>query len=456
MGRFRDPPDPAFHALNASISFDRRLGPYDVRQSQAHVAMLAEAGILTATEAAELRAGLDEIAAELDRGTFEFLPDDEDVHMAIERRLTEVAGPVGGKVHTARSRNDQVATDMALFVRDQATEARKRLVDLMAALADLAERHADWAMPGYTHLQRAQPVYLSHHLLAYFWMFRRDLERFAGTSCATAELPLGAGALAGVNWDTRRESVARALGFDGITENSLDAVSNRDFVLDYLSAAAICAMHLSRLGAELVLWSSQEFGFLALGDAFTSGSSLMPQKQNPDAAELLRAKAPRVAAHLNALLGVMHALPLAYNKDMQEDKEHLFDTVDTLNLCLDAATGMLRSARFDRDRLAGAAADEFLAATDIADLLVRRGVPFRESHAIVGGLVRHALEQHKQLSELTRAELAQFDANLDDEYYAVLSNGSWLESKVSEGGTASARVQEQLGRARAILEGVTP
>jgi len=456
MGRFREPPDPVFHALNASISFDRRLGTYDVRQSQAHVAMLAEAGILTADEAEQLRRGLDEVAAELEHGTFEFLPDDEDIHMAIERRLTEIAGPVGGKVHTARSRNDQVATDMALFVRDQATEARKRLLDLMGALADIAEAHADWPMPGYTHLQRAQPVYVSHHLLAYFWMFRRDLDRFATASCATADLPLGAGALAGVNWDTRRESVARALGFDGVVENSLDAVSNRDFVLDYLSAASICSMHLSRLGAEIVLWSSEEFGFLALGDSFTSGSSIMPQKKNPDAAELLRAKAPRVASHFNALLGVMHALPLAYNKDMQEDKEHLFDTVDTLNLCLDAATGMLRTAKFDRERLAGAAADEFLAATDIADLLVRRGVPFRESHAIVGGIVRHALEHDKQLSELTREELAGFSDNLDDEYYAVLSNGSWLESKVSEGGTASARVGEQLGRARAILEGVQP
>ncbi len=456
MGRFREPPDPVFHALNASISFDRRLGLYDVRQSKAHVAMLATAGILTGDEAAELRRGLDEVGSELEHERFAFLPGDEDIHMAIERRLTEIVGPVGGKVHTARSRNDQVATDMALFVRDQATQARRRILALMRALTDIAERHADWPMPGYTHLQRAQPVYLAHHLLAYFWMFRRDLDRFANTACATADLPLGAGALAGVNWDTGRTSVARELGFDGVVENSLDAVSNRDFVLDYLSAAAICAMHLSRLGAEIVLWSSAEFGFLRLGDSYTSGSSLMPQKKNPDAAELLRAKAPRVSADLAALLGVMHALPLAYNKDMQEDKEPLFDAVDTLNLCLEAATGMLGTATFDRDALAGAASDEFLAATDIADLLVRRGVPFREAHAIVGGVVRHAVDARKQLSELTRKELAGFSEHLDDEYYAVLSNGSWLESKVSEGGTASSRVSEQLARARAILEGVTP
>jgi argininosuccinate lyase len=453
MSRFREPPDPIFQRLNASISFDRRLAPYDVEQSRAHVRMLADSGVLTDDEAGELLRGLESVSAELEGGTFPFEDSDEDVHMAIERRLTELVGPVGGKLHTARSRNDQVATDMALFVRDHSTRARSLLIELMTAVADLAERHMDWPMPGYTHLQRAQPVYLSHHLLAYFWMLRRDVERFACCVNGAADLPLGAGALAGVNWNTSRAHVARDLGFDGVAENSLDAVSNRDFVLDYLSAAAICSMHLSRLGAEIVLWSSEEFGFLELGDSFTSGSSIMPQKKNPDAAELLRAKAPRVTAHLSALLGVMHGLPLAYNKDMQEDKEHLFDTVDTLELCLQAATGMLGTASFRRERLERAASDEFLAATDIADLLVRRGVPFRESHGVVAGLVRHALEEGKRLSELTPEELAGFSDRLDGEYYEVLSNGSWLESKVSEGGTASARVQEQLERARAVLEG---
>jgi len=456
MSRFRDPPDPVFQRLNASIAFDKRLASYDVEQSRAHVRMLAETDVLSDDEAAELLRGLDAVAAEFEAGEFPFAEGDEDVHMAIERRLTEVAGPVGGKLHTARSRNDQVATDMALFVRDRSTRARTLLIELMRTLSDVAEHHLDWPMPGYTHLQRAQPVYLSHHLLAYFWMFRRDVDRFGNSVCAVADLPLGAGALAGVNWNTSRAHVARELGFDGVAENSLDAVSNRDFVLDYLSAAAICAMHLSRLGAEIVLWSTEEFGFLELGDSFTSGSSIMPQKKNPDAAELLRAKAPRIAAHFGALLGVMHALPLAYNKDMQEDKEHLFDAVDTLEVCLEAATGMLKTASFRRERLERAAADEFLAATDIADLLVRRGVPFRESHGIVAGLVRHALEDGKRLSELSREELAQFSDRLDDEYYTVLSNGSWLESKVSEGGTASGRVREQLDRARAVLEGVSP
>jgi argininosuccinate lyase len=453
MSRFREPPDPIFQRLNASVGFDRRLAPHDVAQSRAHVRMLAETEVLTDDEAAELLRGLDEVAGELEAGSFRFDPDDEDVHMAIERRLTEIVGPVGGKLHTARSRNDQVATDMALFVREHSNRARTLLVALMRELSDVAERHLDWPMPGYTHLQRAQPVYLSHHLLAYFWMFRRDVERFACCVNAAADLPLGAGALAGVNWNTSRAHVARDLGFDGVAENSLDAVSNRDFVLDYLSAASICAMHLSRLGAEIVLWSSEEFGFIELDDSFTSGSSIMPQKKNPDAAELLRAKAPRVAAHFGALLGVLHALPLAYNKDMQEDKEHLFDAVDTVELCLEAATGMLRTASFRRERLAQAASDEFLAATDIADLLVRRGVPFRESHGIVAGLVRHALDGGKQLSELSREDLASFSDRLDDEYYEVLANGSWLESKVSEGGTASARVREQLDRARAVLDG---
>jgi argininosuccinate lyase len=453
MSRFREPPDPVFQRLNASLAFDRRLAPHDVSQSRAHVRMLGETEILTAGEAQELLRGLAQVESELSSGEFRFDEGDEDVHTAVERRLTEIVGPVGGKLHTARSRNDQVATDMALFVRERSTRARELLLDLMGALSELAERHLDWPMPGYTHLQRAQPVYLSHHLLAYFWMFQRDVDRFACASNACADLPLGAGALAGVNWNTSRAHVARELGFDGVAENSLDAVSNRDFVLDYLSAASICAMHLSRLGAEIVLWSSEEFGFLELGDSFTSGSSIMPQKKNPDAAELLRAKAPRVAAHLGALLGVLHALPLAYNKDMQEDKEHLFDAVDTLELSIEAAAGMLRTASFRRERLAEAASDEFLAATDIADLLVRRGVPFRESHGIVAGLVRHALDSDKRLSELSREELGSFSERLDDEYYEVLANGSWLESKISEGGTASARVREQLERARAVLEG---
>src|SRR4051794_2296473 len=453
MSRFSLPPDPVFQTLNASIGFDWRLYPYDVEQSRAHATMLASAGIITEADRDELLHGLERVQAELDDNAFEFLDSDEDIHMAVERRLTEIVGPVGGKLHTARSRNDQVATDMAMFTRAHALRAIEALQDLQTALVRVAEAHLDWPMPGYTHLQRAQPVYLSHHLLAYFWMFRRDEQRFESVLGSTTDLPLGAGALAGVNFPTDRRFLAGQLGFAGVAPNSIDAVSNRDFVLDFLSAAATCATHLSRLGAEIVLWSSQEFGFCEVSDAWASGSSIMPQKKNPDGAELLRAKAPRVVAHLSALHGVMHALPLTYNKDMQEDKEHLFDAVDTLDVCLQAARGMLAGITFHRERLAAASADELIAATDVADLLVRRGVPFRQAHGVVAGLVREAVDSGRRLSELSREELARHSDALDDEFYAVLSRGAWLESKVSEGGTALARVREQLAHAKAELDG---
>jgi argininosuccinate lyase len=453
MSRFSEPPDPAFRRMDASIGFDWRLGPYDVAQSRAHATMLAAAGIIAEGERDELLQGLEQVERELEEGTFPFEDDDVDIHMAIERRLTAIAGAVGGKLHTARSRNDQVATDLTLFTRAHALGALDALRSLQGTLLELAERHLDWPMPGYTHLQRAQPVYLSHHLLAYFWMFRRDARRFQFVLGSTEELPLGAGALAGVNFATDRGLLASELGFAAVAPNSIDAVSNRDFVLDYLAAAATCATHLSRLGGELVLWSSEEFGFCEVADAWASGSSIMPQKKNPDAAELLRAKAPRVTAHLVGLHGVMHGLPLTYNKDLQEDKEHLFDCVDTLDLSLAAARGMLEGIAFRRERLAAAAADELIAATDVADLLVRRGVPFRESHGIVAGLVRETLDAGRSLSALSREDLARHSPELDDEFYALLEQRAWLESKVSEGGTALPRVREQLAHARAALRG---
>ena len=452
MSRFSLPPDPVFVTLNASIGFDWRLYPYDVEQSRAHAKMLAATGIITDADLDELLNGLDRVQEELDKNEFKFLDDDEDIHMAVERRLTEIVGPVGGKLHTARSRNDQVATDMAMFTRAHALRAIEALQDLQTVLVRVAEAHLDWPMPGYTHLQRAQPVYLSHHLLAYFWMFKRDASRFELVLGGTSELPLGAGALAGVNFPTDRRLVASELGFAGVVPNSIDAVSNRDFVLDFLAAASTCATHLSRLGAEIVLWSSEEFGFAEVRDDWASSSSIMPQKKNPDAAELLRAKAPRIVAHLAGLHGVMHALPLTYNKDMQEDKEHLFDTVDTLELTLAAARGMLESMTFKRERLAAAATDEMLAAVDVADMLVKRGVPFRQSHGIVAGLVRTAVESGRVLSQLTPAELREHSDVLDDDFYAVLSQGSWLESKESEGGTSLARVREQLAHAKAALD----
>jgi argininosuccinate lyase len=455
VSRFQEPQHPDFQRLNSSVGFDRRLWPQDIAQSRAHARMLAERGILGGEDRDALLAGLDAVAAELEAGRFEFLPSDEDIHMAIERRLTEIAGAVGGRLHTARSRNDQVVTDLAMYTRERAAAAAHAVGALMQVLLARAQEHADWPLPGYTHLQRAQPVYLGHHLLAYFWMLARDRSRFAYAEREAARLPLGAGALAGVNFATDRRGVARELGFAEVAPNSIDAVSGRDFVLDYLAAAATCATHLSRLGAELVLWSSAEFGFCELPDAWSSGSSIMPQKKNPDAAELLRAKAPRVVGHLAALHGVIHGLPLTYNKDLQEDKEHLFDAVDTIELALAAATGMMAGVAFRRERMAEAASDELIAATDVADLLVVLGVPFREAHGVVAGLVRTALDSGRSLSQLSDAELEAHSEVLaanSERFRAVLAEGAWLESKVSEGGTAGPRLAEQLALAREVLD----
>jgi argininosuccinate lyase len=456
MPRLAEDQDERFRRLNSSLAFDRRLWPQDIAASRAHARMLAACGIISEPDRDALLAALERVQRELAEGRFPFAPHDEDIHMAIERRLIELAGPVGGRLHTARSRNDQVVTDLALYVRDAAHQARADALALMEALLARAREHRDWAMPGYTHMQRAQPVYLSHHLLAYFWMLSRDASRFAFARSQAGTLPLGAGALAGVGFATDRSMLARELGFERVAENSLDAVSGRDFALDYLGAAATCATHLSRLGSELVLWSSEELSFCELPDAWTSTSSIMPQKKNPDAAELLRGKAPRVAAHLSALHGVLHALPLAYNKDLQEDKEHVFDVHDTLALILAAARGMVQGARFDRERLASAAASQELAATEIADLLVRRGVPFREAHGMVASLVRGALATGRPVSELGDAELAAHGAELGEaapEIRALLADPrAWLQSKVSQGGTALARVDEQMARAQEVLD----
>ncbi len=455
MSRFHEPQHPDFQRLNASIGFDRRLWPQDIAQSRAHARMLAARGIISDEDRDALLAGLDGVAAELAEGSFPFEPGDEDIHMAVERRLTELAGPVGGRLHTARSRNDQVVTDLAMFTREVAEAGAVGAATLMRALLERAREHAATPMPGYTHLQRAQPVYLGHHLLAYFWMLERDRRRFRYARRECRLLPLGAGALAGVNFDTDREMVAAELGFEGVAPNSIDAVSGRDFILDYLAAAATCATHLSRLGAELVLWSSSEFGFCTLPDSWSSGSSIMPQKKNPDAAELLRAKAPRTVSHLAALHGVIHALPLTYNKDLQEDKEHLFDAADTISLSLAAATGMIAGAEFHPERMREAASDELIAATDIADLLVKLGMPFREAHGVVAGLVRSAVDSGRGLSGLSSEELAaqsELLAEHEQEYRGVLSSSSWLESKVSEGGTSSARLAEQLEQAERTLD----
>jgi argininosuccinate lyase len=444
MSRFSLPQDAAFRALNTSLGFDRRLWPHDVAQSRAHVRMLAAQSIIGEDDRDEILAALDTVTHELQDGTFTFREDDEDIHMAVERRVTELCGPAGGKIHTGRSRNDQVITDLAMFTRSAAEQAIADLQQLRRVILDVAERHLDWALPGYTHLQRAQPVYLSHHLLAYFWMVTRDLQRFEAVLEATQLLPLGAGALAGVNFDTDRRMVAAELGFAGVVPNSVDAVSNRDFALDLLHALSVCATHLSRLGQEIVLWTSSEFGFMTLSDAWSSGSSIMPQKKNPDAAELLRGKAPRVWGHQAALHGVIHALPLTYNKDLQEDKEHLFDAFDTVILCVAAAGGMLETASFDRDAMAAAASDQMIAAVDLADFLVKQGRPFREAHGVVARLVRAAVDGGRTLADVTTAELGE-------EAAAIFEQSSWLESKVSEGGTALTRVRQQLAQARDLV-----
>jgi len=347
-----------------------------------------------------------------------------------------------------------VATDVAMVVQVHSLQAIELCAATMERLLELAESHGDWAMPGYTHLQRAQPVYLGHHLLAYFWMLARDVLRFQFALDSAGVMPLGSGALAGVNWEIDRDAVAADLGFEHVSHNSIDGASNRDFVLDYLAAASACSMHLSRLGSEIVIWSSTEFGFCELDESFSSGSSIMPQKVNPDSAELLRAKSPRVAANYSALVGVMHALPLTYGKDMQEDKEPLFDTVDTIELCLDATEGMLAGIAFDRERMEETSGDEMLAATEVADLLVRRGVPFREAHGIVGDLVREAVERGGSLSELSREDLQRHSEHLDESYYEVLQRSSWLESKRIAGGTGSAPLAIQLDEARETLAAV--
>jgi argininosuccinate lyase len=454
MSRFRKDPDPRFWRINRSLAFDWQLAPYDIDQSQAHARALRRIGVLEEGELEQIVAGLDRVRERIGAHGFAFEDSDEDIHMAIERLLAEEIGPLAGKLHTGRSRNDQVATDVAMAVQVHSLQAIELAGDTMEALLGLAERHRDWPMPGYTHLQRAQPVYLGHHLLAYFWMLARDVLRFQFALDSANVMPLGSGALAGVNWELDRGALADDLGFEHVSPNSIDGASNRDFVLDYLAAASTCAMHLSRLGSEIVIWSSSEFGFCELDESFSSGSSIMPQKKNPDSAELLRAKSPRVAADYLALLGTMHALPLTYGKDMQEDKEPLFDTIDTVESCLDATAGMLAGIEFDRDRLEAASGDEMLAATEVADLLVGKGVPFREAHGIVGALVRDAVERGVSLSELTPEQLRERSTLLDGSYYEVLRRESWLESKQIEGGTGSEALAAQLGLAHETLAAV--
>lgn len=441
-----EPTDRRVEAFTTSYPIDCRLYPYDIAGSLAHCRMLARQRIIPPREARRIVAALQEILRELDGGSFPTDPADEDIHMAIERRLIEKVGPVGGKLHTARSRNDQVALDLRLFMRAALSEIDQRLVALRRAFAALATRHAALVMPGYTHLQPAQPVLLAHHLLAYATMLERDRERFRDCGNRLNELPLGSGALAGTTFPIDREFVARELGFARLSTNSMDAVSDRDFALEFLAAAAILGVHLSRFAEDLILWCSQEFGFVELPDAFATGSSIMPQKKNPDVAELVRGKSGRLNGNLVALLTTLKGLPLTYNRDLQEDKQPVFDTVDTVSACLAVLAAMVPKLRFNRERLQAAATRGFTLATELADYLSTRGVPFREAHGIVGEIVRHCLTTGRQLQDLDVKELQGFSPRFAPDVRAWLSAEAAVARRRAPGGTAPENVRKQLRR----------
>lgn len=452
-GRFAEGPSSVMREINASIPFDKRMWRQDIAGSKAHVAMLGKQGIVDAADAATISAGLDQVAAEYER---DGVPEDlalEDIHMLTEARLAEKIGPVAGRLHTARSRNDQVATDFRLWVRDATDQVLAALAALQGALLDRAEDHADSVMPGFTHLQSAQPVTLGHHLMAYFEMIGRDVSRFADGRARGNRCPLGSAALAGTGFPLDREATAQALGFDGPTRNSLDAVSDRDFALDYLMAAAQCSLHLSRLAEEFVIWASQPFGFVKLSDQWSTGSSIMPQKRNPDAAELVRGHSGRIVGCLTALMITMKGLPLAYSKDMQDDKPPVFEAHDLLALSIAAMTGMVESAQFRADRMRGLAESGFSTATDLADWLVREGgIPFREAHHITGRAVAAAEARGVRLDQLELADLRAIDQRIDERAFGVLTVDASVASRTSFGGTAPVRVREAIAAARAKLE----
>ena len=452
-GRFAAGPDAIMEAINASIGFDKRMAAQDIKGSRAHAAMLAATGILTDNDADAIREGLLTILSEIDEGRFEFSAALEDIHMNVEARLKDLIGEPAGRLHTGRSRNDQVATDFKLWVRDQLDAADEGLEALIRALLSQAEAGADWVMPGFTHLQTAQPVTWGHHMMAYVEMFGRDLSRIRDARKRMNECPLGAAALAGTSFPIDREMTAEALGFDRPAANSLDAVSDRDFALEFMSAASICAMHLSRFAEELVIWSSAQFRFVALSDRFSTGSSIMPQKKNPDAAELIRAKVGRIFGANTALMMVMKGLPLAYSKDMQEDKEQVFDAADNLMLALAAMTGMVGDMTAERENLAAAAGSGFSTATDLADWLVRvPNLPFRDAHHVTGTLVAMAEAQGCDLPDLTLEQMQSVHAEITKDVFDVLGVENSVNSRMSYGGTAPAQVRAQIARWKEILK----
>ncbi|MCO4823815.1 MAG: argininosuccinate lyase [Amylibacter sp.] len=451
-GRFASGPDAIMEAINASISFDKRMARQDIEGSRAHAAMLAQQGIITDNDAKAIREGLLTVLSEIEGGTFQFSTALEDIHMNVEARLKDLIGEPAGRLHTGRSRNDQVATDFKLWVRDQFDAAIGGLDALIGALLDQADAGADMVMPGFTHLQVAQPVTWGHHMMAYVEMFARDKSRMVDARARMNESPLGAAALAGTSFPIDRDMTAAALGFDRPSANSLDAVADRDFALEFLSASSICATHLSRFAEELVIWSSAQFRFVVISDRFSTGSSIMPQKKNPDAAELIRAKVGRINGSLVALLTIMKGLPLTYSKDMQEDKEQVFDAADSLMLALAAMSGMVADMRPNAESLAVAAASGFSTATDLADWLVRAlNMPFRDAHHVTGTLVKMAEDRGCDLPDLTLEDMQSVHGAITDDVFGVLGVQNSVASRVSYGGTAPSNVRKQIKRWREIL-----
>jgi len=451
-GRFTQPTDAFVEEFTASIQFDQRLYRYDIQGSIAHCRMLARQGIIAGDEAETIVAGLSDILAEIERGEFTFRIDREDIHMNVEARLIEKIGPVGGKLHTARSRNDQVALDVRLYLRDEVDAIATAITQLQSALLDQAEANLDVIMPGFTHLQTAQPILFAHHLLAYVEMLGRDAGRLCDLRKRLNVLPLGAGALAGTTFPIDREWVAAQLGFEGVTRNSLDSVSDRDFAIEFCSFAGILMMHLSRFSEELILWSSADFAFIELSDSFCTGSSIMPQKKNPDVPELVRGKTGRVYGNLMSLLTLMKSLPLAYNKDMQEDKEPLFDTLDTVRGCLKVFAPMIAGMTIRPERMRLAAGRGFSTATDIADYLVRKGLPFRNAHEVVGKTVRYCIENAKDIPDLTLDEFRAFSTDIDADIFGYVTLEASVNARKATGGTARVAVEREISLARQTLK----
>ncbi len=451
-GRFSERTDHGVERFTSSIQIDRRLYPYDIQGSIAHCRTLEKAGVISAQEADLLVEGLGRIKRDLDHGDFEFDDSLEDIHMHIEARLLQDIGKTAQKLHTARSRNDQVALDVRLFLRDATDQVLEGLHELRQSLVEFASNHLDTVMPGYTHTQRAQPVLLAHHLMAYYEMFTRDSQRFGDSLKRTNVMPLGTAALAGTTYPIDRRYTARLLNFPQVAANSMDAVSDRDFIIEFISAASICMMHFSRLAEEFILWSTSEFGFIELPDSFATGSSIMPQKKNPDVCELVRAKTAVVYGHLTSLLVMMKALPMSYNRDMQEDKKPLFETVDILLDCIYLFARMLPRITVNKQAMRKAASEGFLNATDMADYLVGRGVPFRQAHACVGKAVSYALAKNKELNQLTLEELQQFESDICEDIFDYLTLEKMIQRRLSEGGTSPDNVKRAIDAAKIALE----